>query len=325
MEMFWQIVVAVFIVLLSALAILKVYLDSIKGKCTSSTDLSGKVAIVTGANTGIGYFTALDFARRNARVILACRDLVKGQEAVEKIRGQTGNTDNVVIKLDLSLMKSVREFAEQINKQEARLDILVNNAGMAGLPLTKTDEGFEVMYATNHFGHFLLTNLLLGLLKKSQPSRIVNVSSMAHRWSKGIDFDNLKAEKSYSITDTYFSSKLANILFTRELARKLEGTGVSTSCLHPGPVNTRLLYDAFNPVLKPLHFIAACFLKTAEEGAQTSIYCSVSEDLEGVSGKYYVDCQEAEDQSSDLSKDMGLAKKLWEISEKYTGLAEQEN
>ncbi|XP_045190446.2 retinol dehydrogenase 12-like isoform X3 [Mercenaria mercenaria] len=325
MEMFWQIVVAVFIVLLSALAILKVYLDSIKGKCTSSTDLSGKVAIVTGANTGIGYFTALDFARRNARVILACRDLVKGQEAVEKIRGQTGNTDNVVIKLDLSLMKSVREFAEQINKQEARLDILVNNAGMAGLPLTKTDEGFEVMYATNHFGHFLLTNLLLGLLKKSQPSRIVNVSSMAHRWSKGIDFDNLKAEKSYSITDTYFSSKLANILFTRELARKLEGTGLTCYSVHPGTVNSEVWRHL--PLLPSLFMAIPRYLlfKTAEEGAQTSIYCSVSEDLEGVSGKYYVDCQEAEDQSSDLSKDMGLAKKLWEISEKYTGLAEQEN
>ncbi|XP_053407647.1 retinol dehydrogenase 12-like isoform X6 [Mercenaria mercenaria] len=266
MEMFWQIVVAVFIVLLSALAILKVYLDSIKGKCTSSTDLSGKVAIVTGANTGIGYFTALDFARRNARVILACRDLVKGQEAVEKIRGQTGNTDNVVIKLDLSLMKSVREFAEQINKQEARLDILVNNAGMAGLPLTKTDEGFEVMYATNHFGHFLLTNLLLGLLKKSQPSRIVNVSSMAHRWSKGIDFDNLKAEKSYSITDTYFSSKLANILFTRELARKLEGTGVQmTLCaVHPGLVQTQLLRHL--PLhLKVLEVIITYFWKETFE------------------------------------------------------------
>ncbi|XP_045190448.2 retinol dehydrogenase 12-like isoform X5 [Mercenaria mercenaria] len=324
MEMFWQIVVAVFIVLLSALAILKVYLDSIKGKCTSSTDLSGKVAIVTGANTGIGYFTALDFARRNARVILACRDLVKGQEAVEKIRGQTGNTDNVVIKLDLSLMKSVREFAEQINKQEARLDILVNNAGMAGLPLTKTDEGFEVMYATNHFGHFLLTNLLLGLLKKSQPSRIVNVSSMAHRWSKGIDFDNLKAEKSYSITDTYFSSKLANILFTRELARKLEGTGICSYVVHPGIVKTEVFRN-FSAWKKCIKECLKLFLKTAEEGAQTSIYCSVSEDLEGVSGKYYVDCQEAEDQSSDLSKDMGLAKKLWEISEKYTGLAEQEN
>ncbi|XP_053407649.1 retinol dehydrogenase 12-like isoform X7 [Mercenaria mercenaria] len=264
MEMFWQIVVAVFIVLLSALAILKVYLDSIKGKCTSSTDLSGKVAIVTGANTGIGYFTALDFARRNARVILACRDLVKGQEAVEKIRGQTGNTDNVVIKLDLSLMKSVREFAEQINKQEARLDILVNNAGMAGLPLTKTDEGFEVMYATNHFGHFLLTNLLLGLLKKSQPSRIVNVSSMAHRWSKGIDFDNLKAEKSYSITDTYFSSKLANILFTRELARKLEGTGVQTFAVHPGTVRTELLRHL--PLyLKPLEVVITSFWKETFE------------------------------------------------------------
>ncbi|XP_060589446.1 retinol dehydrogenase 11-like isoform X1 [Ruditapes philippinarum] len=323
MDIVWQILIAVFIVILTALVILKLYVESIKGKCTSDVDLSGKVAIVTGANTGIGFHTALDFARRNARVILACRDLVKGQMAVDKIQEETGNKNVLVMKLDLSLMKSVREFVKLFEEKETRLDILVNNAGMAGLPLTKTEEGFEVMFATNHFGHFLLTNLLMDLLKKSQPSRVVNVSSLAHNWSKGIDFENLRAEKDYSIHNCYFDTKLANILFTRELARRTEWTGVTTLCLHPGPVNTKLLHDAFNPVLKPLHPIAAaCFVKTPEEGAQTSIYCSISKDIEGVSGKYYVDCKEAEEQSSEMSKDMGVAKKLWEISEQYTGLAE---
>ncbi|XP_060589449.1 retinol dehydrogenase 11-like isoform X4 [Ruditapes philippinarum] len=241
MDIVWQILIAVFIVILTALVILKLYVESIKGKCTSDVDLSGKVAIVTGANTGIGFHTALDFARRNARVILACRDLVKGQMAVDKIQEETGNKNVLVMKLDLSLMKSVREFVKLFEEKETRLDILVNNAGMAGLPLTKTEEGFEVMFATNHFGHFLLTNLLMDLLKKSQPSRVVNVSSLAHNWSKGIDFENLRAEKDYSIHNCYFDTKLANILFTRELARRTEWTGIYTSALHPGTVRTELL------------------------------------------------------------------------------------
>ncbi|XP_060589448.1 retinol dehydrogenase 11-like isoform X3 [Ruditapes philippinarum] len=321
MDIVWQILIAVFIVILTALVILKLYVESIKGKCTSDVDLSGKVAIVTGANTGIGFHTALDFARRNARVILACRDLVKGQMAVDKIQEETGNKNVLVMKLDLSLMKSVREFVKLFEEKETRLDILVNNAGMAGLPLTKTEEGFEVMFATNHFGHFLLTNLLMDLLKKSQPSRVVNVSSLAHNWSKGIDFENLRAEKDYSIHNCYFDTKLANILFTRELARRTEWTGIYTSALHPGTVRTELLRHL--PLfLKFIGFFVKFFFKTPEEGAQTSIYCSISKDIEGVSGKYYVDCKEAEEQSSEMSKDMGVAKKLWEISEQYTGLAE---
>ncbi|XP_060575354.1 retinol dehydrogenase 11-like [Ruditapes philippinarum] len=226
MDIVWQILIAVFIVILTSLVILKLYLESIKGKCTSDVNLLGKVAIVTGANTGIGFYTALDFARRNARVILASRNLVKGQRAVDKIQEKTGNKNVLAMKLDLNLMKSVREFVKLFKEKETRLDILVNNAEMSVVPLTKTDDGFEVTFATNHFGPFLLTNLLMDLLKKSQPSRVVNVSSLAHNWSKGIDFENLRAEKDYSIHNCYFDTKLANILFTRELARRTEGTGL---------------------------------------------------------------------------------------------------
>ncbi|XP_053407880.1 retinol dehydrogenase 11-like isoform X2 [Mercenaria mercenaria] len=321
MDLVWQIIISVLTALLvSVLIILKYlharYVETTYARCTSSTDLSGKVAVVSGANTGIGYFTALDFARRKARVILACRDLKKGQEAVDKIKSSTGNNDVVVMKLDLSSFQSVRNFATMINKQENRLDILVNNAG--ALILGQLD----MMMRVNYFGHFLLTNLLLGLLKKSAPSRIVNVTSAAHRESRGIDFENLKAEKSFIKTLTalkaYQNAKLGNVLFTRELARRLEGSGVTSYSVHPGAVDTKIWGE-----ISGLFSIVRWFFQTPEEGAQTTIYCSVSEDLEGVSGKFYYDCNEAEDKSSSVSKDMDLAQKLWEISETYTGLKEQ--
>ncbi|XP_052228919.1 retinol dehydrogenase 11-like isoform X4 [Dreissena polymorpha] len=324
MDLLWQILLAVLVVMVTCLVVVKVYVESIKGHCTSTRDLTGKVALITGANTGIGFYTALDLAKRNARVILACRDEHKAAATVQKIQEATGNMNVEAHRLDLSLMSSVREFAKSF-KGEEQLDILINNAGVAGIPYMKTVEGFDTCFATNHLGHFLLTNLLLDLLKKSQPSRIVTVSSMAHAWTKEFDVENLNGEKQPwspspgSISQSYFRSKLANVLFTRELAKRLEGTGVTSTCLHPGPVNTKLLYDAFHPALKPLHFIiVAHFVKTGEEGAQTSIHCAVSEELEGVTGRYYVDCREAE--SSLLSKDLGLARQLWEYSERVTGL-----
>ncbi|KAL4232049.1 Dehydrogenase reductase SDR member 13 [Mactra antiquata] len=323
METIWLISQVIGAVVVVGLIILKIYLISIKGICTSTVSLAGKITIVTGANTGIGFYTALDFAKRNARVILACRDIVKGEDAANKIIELTGNKNVVVMQCDLSKMKSVREFAAKINSKEPRLDILVNNAGMAGLPLTMTDEGFEVMWASNHFGHFLLTNLLLDLLKKSKPSRIVNVSSVAHTWSKGIDLDNMRAEKGekhFSISGVYFASKLANILFTRELAERLKESDVTSYSVHPGIVSTEVWR---NQRFQRAFFVYMLkfFMKSPEEGAQTTIYCSVSEEVEKDSGKYFMDCKEADNKSSILSKDMGLAKKLWEKSEQLTGLA----
>lgn len=320
METFWQVVIAILVVLVTCLIALKVYVERIKGWCKSTADLTGKTVLITGANTGIGFFTAKDLAKRNARVILACRNMSKGQVAVDKIISETGNQNVVLRQLDLSLMKSVREFVKSFLSDEARLDILINNAGMAGLPLTMTEEGFETMFATNHFGPFLLTNLLLDLLKKSQPSRIVNVSSMAHNWCSGLDLDNTKAEKGYSITQCYFSTKLSNVLFTRELARRLKGTGINSYSVHPGCLDTDfwhnmpLVYNLFILIPRLVYF------KTPEEGAQTTIYCAVSEELEETSGHYYVDCKEAEDQASDFSKDMELAARLWDHCEQVTGL-----
>ncbi|KAH3786376.1 retinol dehydrogenase 11-like isoform X3 [Dreissena polymorpha] len=322
MDLLWQILLAVLVVMVTCLVVVKVYVESIKGHCTSTRDLTGKVALITGANTGIGFYTALDLAKRNARVILACRDEHKAAATVQKIQEATGNMNVEAHRLDLSLMSSVREFAKSF-KGEEQLDILINNAGVAGIPYMKTVEGFDTCFATNHLGHFLLTNLLLDLLKKSQPSRIVTVSSMAHAWTKEFDVENLNGEKQPwspspgSISQSYFRSKLANVLFTRELAKRLEGTGVTSNCLHPGTVKS----DIWRSV-PPLHWLLLgvpyMFFKTGEEGAQTSIHCAVSEELEGVTGRYYVDCREAE--SSLLSKDLGLARQLWEYSERVTGL-----
>lgn len=322
----WMLLLGFFGLIFLALLGLKLYIRMKLGICTSTADMSGKTVIVTGANTGIGYYTALDLARRNARVILACRSRQRGQAPIDKIIAATGNSKVCLKLVDLSVMKSVRGFAEEIMKNEDRLDVLVNNAGLSGLPKrTLTEEGLEEQFAANYFGPFLLTNLLLDKLKQSAPSRIVNVSSMAHKWNRGFDFDNLKSEKSYNIARIYYQSKLGNVLFTRELARRLEGTDVDIYCAHPGVVHTEMNRH-LPTVLDTIYKLAfRPFLKSAEEGAQTSIYCAVSDEVKGQSGKYYQECKEAEEHSSELSKDMGLAKKLWEVSEKITGLVEDKS
>ncbi|XP_041368615.1 retinol dehydrogenase 14-like [Gigantopelta aegis] len=298
-----------------------VYLKLTRTRCTCKADLTGKTVIVTGANSGIGYFTALDFATRNARVILACRNMDKATEACSKIKEETGNKNIIAKHLELSSLKSVRKFADEIKKEEKRLHILVNNAGVLGLPQIMTDEGLEYMYATNHFGPFLLTNLLLDLLKASAPSRIVNVSSVVNKMGR-IDFGNLRAERAFNRQAIYFNSKLANILFTKELARILKGTGVSANCLHPGSVNSGLLRNLPAVVREPLRLLAHFYFMTAEEGAQTTIHCAVSEKVEGISGIYFMGCKEADSSANRVSQDEGVARKLWEISETYTGLTQ---
>jgi NAD(P)-dependent dehydrogenase (short-subunit alcohol dehydrogenase family) len=253
---------AVGIVLVVVIICLWMYLRGTVGRCDSDADLSGKTAIVTGANTGIGFHTALDFAKRNARVIIACRDEKKAEQAKSKIVAESGNTNVTVSIVDLSYMKSVRAFAKKIIESEQRLDILVNNAGIvsAGKPREVTDEGLETLYAANYFGPFLLTNLLLDLMKKSAPSRIVNLSSVVNKFGK-IDFTNLQGEKSFNYRSRYFDSKLAVILFTRERARQLEGTGVTANVVHPGSVSTELLRNMFFLIRYPVQLAVRIFFK----------------------------------------------------------------
>ncbi|XP_005103743.1 retinol dehydrogenase 13 [Aplysia californica] len=290
-------------------------------RCDSKADLTGKVAIVTGANTGIGYHTALDLAKRNARVILACRNKEKAEQARDEIIAASQNKSVVVQIVDLCLMKSVRDFVGRIVAEERRLDILVNNAGVvsAGKPREVTDEGFETLFAANYFGPFLLTNLLLDLMKKSTPSRIVNVSSVVNKFGT-IDFNNLQAEKSFQYHARYFDSKLAFVLFTRELAKRLEGSGVTANVLHPGSVYTDLLRH-LNPLIRiPILVFMRFFCRSPEEGAQTSIYLAVSEDVAEISGKYFVDCDIQEKEANPVSRNMELAAKLWKVSAELTGL-----
>ncbi|XP_053553818.1 retinol dehydrogenase 12 [Bombina bombina] len=279
------------------------------GVCKSDAKLHGKVVIVTGANTGIGKETARDLARRGARVILACRDVLRGEGAACEIRASTGNDQVVVRKLDLANTKSVKEFAENIHKDEKKIHILINNAGVMMCPYTKTADGFEMQIGVNHFGHFLLTYLLLDLLKQSSPARIINVSSLAHLFG-AIKFNDIQSLKSYFSPGAYCQSKLANILFTRELARKLQGTGVTVNALHPGTVGSELTRHSI--ILNSLWKLFSIFVKTPVEGAQTSIYCAVAEELENVTGKYFSDCRPA--YVSSKGRNDADAKKLWDLS-----------
>ncbi|XP_058715085.1 retinol dehydrogenase 12-like isoform X2 [Poecile atricapillus] len=285
------------------------------GRCKSTARLEGKVVIVTGANTGIGKETARDLAQRGARVIIACRDIAKAEAAASEIRAETGNQQVIVRKLDLADTKSIREFAEKFLAEEKELHILINNAGVMLCPYSKTADGFEMHLGVNHLGHFLLTFLLLERLKQCAPARIVNVSSLAHHGGR-IRFHDLHGEKSYNRGLAYCHSKLANVLFTRELARRLQGTKVTANVLHPGSVYSELVRHSF--VMTWLWKIFSFFLKTPCEGAQTSIYCAVAEELDSVTGQYFSDCQPA--YVSPRGRDDETAKKLWSVSCELLGI-----
>ena len=221
------------------------------GVCNSMNKLTGKTAIITGANTGIGLETAIDFAKRGSRVILACRSVEKGQAAVEKVKKRANSEDVIFIQLDLASLQSVRNFSTKVLKEEAHIDLLINNAGVMAPPYTLTKDGFELQFGVNHLGHFLLTNLLLERIKESPSARIVNVSSFDYKKGK-INFDDLKSEHSYDAMGAYGQSKLANVLFTRQLAKRLKGTSVTTYSLHPGVVATELARH-FNAILASYH------------------------------------------------------------------------
>ncbi|XP_048376488.1 retinol dehydrogenase 12 isoform X3 [Stegostoma tigrinum] len=260
--------------------------------------LDEQIILITGANTGIGKETARDLARRGAVIIMACRDTEKGEAAAKEITEETGNGYVVVKKLDLADTKSIREFAKQINEEYQHLNILINNAGVMMCPYSKTVDGFELQLGVNH------------LVKQSTPSRIINVSSAAHTMGS-INFDDLNSEKSYNSVKAYAQSKLANIMFTRELARKLEGTGVSVFSLHPGVVQTELARH-LNPVVRLGLTMLRPFTKSPSHGAETTIFCAVAEGLEEETGQYFKDCKRAT--CSQSAYDDEKAKKLWAIS-----------
>lgn len=203
------------------------------GQFKKDTKIDGRIAVITGANSGIGKETAIDLAKRGAKVYIACRDLKRGEDALREIKDASGNEKIFFLQLDLASLESVREFSRKFHELESQLHILINNAGIMACPKALTKDGFELQLGTNHLGHFLLTNLLLDVMKASAPSRVVTVSSILHRIGH-IKKDDLNSEKSYWKWSVYGQSKLANILFTRELSKRLAGTGVTANCLHPG-------------------------------------------------------------------------------------------
>ena len=291
------------------------------GLCSSPARLDGKTVLITGCNTGIGKETAFDLSRRGARVGMLCRNEVLANAAAEEIRKET-NGDIVVYKCDLSSLKSIRECAKEILAKEEQINILINNAGVMWTPFITTEDGFELQMGTNHFGHFLLTNLLMDKIKRSGPARIINVSSLGHQFGN-LDFDDLNWEKrKFNTVNAYGDSKLANIYFTKSLAQRLENSNVTVYALHPGAV----MSDLGREIKKKIGAIPyditvglmSFFLKRNKEGAQTSIYCAVDESIAKASGKYYSDC--AEKEPTALAQDMEKAEKLWELSEKAVGL-----
>ncbi|BFG05866.1 retinol dehydrogenase 13-like [Drosophila madeirensis] len=302
-----------------AIYFLKNYMQG--GQFQKDTDETGKVFIVTGANTGIGKETVREIAKRGGTVYMACRDMNRCERARLEIVAETNNKNIFSRVLDLSSLDSIREFVAGFKKEQDKLHVLINNAGVMRCPKTLTKDGFELQLGVNHMGHFLLTNLLLDVLKKSAPSRIVVVSSLAHIRG-AINVDDLNSEKSYSEGDAYSQSKLANILFTRELAKRLEGTRVTVNALHPGVVDTELARNwAFfqtNFVKYFLKHILWPVLKTPKSGAQTSIYAALDRDLDGVTGMYFSDCKLKD--VAPAAKDDKTGKFLWEESEKWTGL-----
>lgn len=275
-----------------------------------AASIQGKTILITGATSGIGLAMARELAAKGGYITLVGRNAAKLATVAEQIRNQTGNQNIDTILADLSTHAGVQLTAHEFKKRHTRLDVLINNAGAIYMSRHLSKDGLEMTFALNHLNYFHLTNLLLDVLKASAPARIINVASDAHR-GQVIDFDNLQGEKSYSGWTAYGRSKLMNVLFTYELARRLEGKGVTVNAMHPGFVasgfgkNNGALMSLAMKLISPI-------ARTTEEGASTGIYLASSMEVENVSGKYFVDKQAVD--SDPVSYNQETAGRLWEIS-----------
>ena len=279
--------------------------------------MSEKVCLITGATSGIGKATAMELVKMGASVVMVGRDRGRGEAALAEIKEKSANASVDLMLADLSSQQEIHRLAGEFKEAYQRLDVLINNAGLFRSKRITTADGLETTFAVNHLAYFLLTKLLLDVLKASSPSRIVNVASGEQR-NGTIDYDDLQGENGYKGAKAYSQSKLANVLFTYKLAKRLEGTGVSVNCLHPGAgVRTNFgsgVSGVFGLTVRAL----TPLMKSPEKGAETSIYLASSPEVEGLSGKYFV--KKAEARSAEVSRDERLARRLWEVSADLTNL-----
>ncbi len=286
------------------------------------SEQEGRIFIVTGANAGLGYETSKELASKGAKVIMACRDLSKGESAKKDILKEVSKADLEVMKIDLSKLSSVRDFAEKFKSKFGKLDVLINNAGVMMPPYTKTEDGFELQFAANYLGHFLLTGLLFDHLAKTPNSRIVNLSSIAHKSGK-INFDDLQSENKYSASGAYSQSKLACLMFTFELERRLknsEHNNTISTASHPGVAITSLMRHMPKWVYYLLRYtIAPLITQSASRGAEPTLMAATGEaksgDYFGPTGYKEMKGDPGKAEYTELSKDEDIAKRLWEKSE----------
>jgi NAD(P)-dependent dehydrogenase (short-subunit alcohol dehydrogenase family) len=267
------------------------------------------IVLVTGSTDGIGKATARELAARGVRVILHGRNHEKGRAVLRELKEDTGSGDLDLITADLSVQRNVRRLAEEVSSRYERLDVLINNAGVFERVRKLTPDGIEMTFAVNYLAPFVLTRQLLPLLKKSSPSRVVTVSSIAHRDIRHIDWDNLQGERHYDPYHAYAFSKFADIAFTSLLAEKIATTGITATCLHPGVTDTKMLREGFPGVRG----------QPPSEGAKTSVFLALSPEVEGVTGRYFEESQRP-GRSSSLTYDRDVQERLWELAETLTGL-----
>ena len=281
--------------------------------------MHGKICLVTGATSGIGKATAQALAQMGATVVMVGRNATKTTQLVEEIRAASGNPNVDSLLADLSSQQDIRRLAAEFRNQYSHLHVLLNNAGATFTTRQLSVNGIEMTFALNHLAYFLLTNLLLDILKASAPARIINVSSDAHSGGK-IDFDNLQGERSYSGFGPYGNSKLANILFTTELARRLQGTGVTVNALHPGLTSTGFGKNNPGLLMKIMGAVIPLIARSPEKGAETSIYLASSPEVQSITGKYFVNRKVT--QPAPQAADQAVARKLWDASAEMAHLAE---
>jgi len=281
-------------------------------------DMSGKICLITGSSRGIGYETAAELARRGAHVIVVSHNQERTEAAVVRIKAESGEDAAHYYVADLSVQDQIHKLAEAVQRDYDHLDVLINNVGGWFRQFERSADGIEMTFALNHLSYFLLTGLLLPMLNKSAPARIVNVASDAHRQARGIQFDDIQYQQRYRPYAVYAQSKLANLLFTYELARRLESKQPTVNALHPGFVKSQL-YRHFGIITPIVNFFAGLVGKNEKEGAQTSIYLASSPEVSDVTGKYFDECKPRK--SSPASYDQSQAEHLWQVSEDLTGFS----